>query len=179
MKRAGRLNREQRRILAGMGAAALLTAAAFASSEWLFGSLVPPLRTTADRIAFVIRADLLVAGTLAMCIAAVAYLRFCSGSARRGSAFPSSDRKVAVASAVLQNTLEQAALALMAHLALATLLRGPQMALIPVLSVLFCLGRFFFALGYTRGVARRAFGFGVTFYPSVAALILSFVLVVA
>jgi uncharacterized protein involved in response to NO len=45
--------------------------------------------------------------------------------------------------------------------------------LVPVLAALFCAGRLLFWLGYERGAAARAVGFGLTFYPSLAVLIIA------
>ena len=79
---------------------------------------------------------------------------------------------------MLQDTLDQAVLALAAHLALASLLRGREMVLVPLLVALFCGGRLAFWIGCRRGAGSRALGFGLTFYPSVLALGLTFLLLV-
>ena len=83
-----------------------------------------------------------------------------------------------MASAVLQNTLEQVVLAVVVHLALASLLRGREMVLIPLLVALFCSGRLAFWIGYRRGAGSRALGFGLTFYPTALALGLTLLLLV-
>ncbi|MGA2776038.1 MAG: hypothetical protein ABSF94_00665 [Steroidobacteraceae bacterium] len=41
----------------------------------------------------------------------------------------------------------------------------------PILGGFFCIGRLWFWIGYQRGPAARAFGFAISFYPSVAALL--------
>jgi uncharacterized membrane protein YecN with MAPEG domain len=46
-------------------------------------------------------------------------------------------------------------------------------ALVPLLGGLFCGGRVLFWIGYRHGAVGRAFGFALTFYPSVGALLLS------
>ena len=45
----------------------------------------------------------------------------------------------------------------------------PLLGLIPVLAVLFGFGRLAFWIGYLMTPWGRAFGFGLTFYPTVAA----------
>jgi uncharacterized membrane protein YecN with MAPEG domain len=44
-------------------------------------------------------------------------------------------------------------------------------AVIDALVILFAVGRLLFWIGYRRGAAGRAFGFALTFYPSVLALL--------
>ena len=65
---------------------------------------------------------------------------------------------IAVRSAVLQNALEQAVFAFGAHLALAAVLRGPQLVLLPPLVALFLVGRVAFAAGYRKGAPRLRYG---------------------
>src|SRR5208282_616348 len=89
--------------------------------------------------------------------------------------FRSVQRGVAIwmgAAALLQNTMEQVAIAVPAHFGLA-IFYGGRPIMVPVLGGLFCLGRFLFWSGYARGAVGRAFGFALTFYPSVGALLLA------
>ena len=72
---------------------------------------------------------------------------------------------------VLRNTTEQAVLAALAWPALAIQLAPTQAGLFPALAVSFLIGRVAFALGYAKGAAGRAFGFGLTFYPTVVVVI--------
>ncbi len=72
---------------------------------------------------------------------------------------------------VLQNTLKQAVLAIVAYGA--WLFLGPiGWRMLPVLFViLFCLGRWLFYVGYLSGGPGRAVGFALTFYPSCSLII--------
>jgi hypothetical protein len=99
----------------------------------------------------------------------VARGRFLSAADIRGSGFAAPSPRIAVDIAIVQNTLEQAVLALGAHLALASQLAPREMSLMPYLVALFCLGRACFWLGYRGGAGSRAFGFATTFYPTVFA----------
>ena len=76
---------------------------------------------------------------------------------------------IRIAQAVSQNTLEQAVIAGFAYAAL-TLVAGSAGA-IALLVGCFSVGRVLFWTGYARGAAARAFGFALTFYPSVLALL--------
>ena len=106
----------------------------------------------------------------AAAIANVARLRFFSERDIAGSsAGPGSD-EIRSAGAILQNTFEQAALAVAAHLVIAATF-ARSVALIDVMVVLFAAGRLLFWIGYEHGAEGRAFGFALTFYPSLVGLI--------
>ena len=69
------------------------------------------------------------------------------------------------------NTLEQTALAAVAWTGLAIELRPQDLGLIPALAGLFAAGRAAFWIGYLYAPWARAFGLGLTAYPTFAALI--------
>jgi hypothetical protein len=70
-----------------------------------------------------------------------------------------------------QNTLEQLVLAAIAWTGLALMLPAEQLGIIPRLAVLFGVGRIAFWLGYLYAPWARAFGMGVTAYPTFVALV--------
>jgi hypothetical protein len=70
-----------------------------------------------------------------------------------------------------QNTLEQTVLAAIAWSGLALVLPHDQLGLIPGLAILFFAGRMIFWIGYTLAPVGRAFGLGLTAYPTFAALL--------
>jgi len=105
----------------------------------------------------------------------VAHGRFRSLNDIRGSAFGPPSPAIAVPVAFLQNTLEQAIIAIGAHIALATLLSGASLSLIPTMVFLFAVGRLTFLRGYPQGAHGRAFGIVTTVIPS----LLGYILVVA
>ena len=72
--------------------------------------------------------------------------------------------------ALLQNTLEQAVLAVAVYSAWAAAMPFVWLRAIPVAAVLFIAGRVLFARGYRKGAAGRAMGFGLTMYPTVTQL---------
>lgn len=132
-----------------------------------------------ERLAFVLQADLFVFLWIVLGIRMVAKGRFHSAADNRGSAYAPPSPKLAVRVAFLQNTLEQAVTAIGAHLALATLLSGPVLALIPAAVVLFAVGRVTFLLGYPKGAGGRAFGIATTAIPTVGGYALAIVLIVS
>jgi hypothetical protein len=179
MREGAALRREQRGVALGIGAAILLASAAVLAVLLLRPLVVPPLPGFAERLAYALRLQAGVAIWLGLAIANVARLRFFSAVDIGGSAGTESSPAVRRAGAVLQNTLEQTVLAMAAHLALAAQPGPFWMPLLPVLVLLFGLGRLCFWTGYARGAAARAFGFALTFYPSMAALVLGVVLLMA
>lgn len=119
----------------------------------------------AERMTFVLKADLVLFLWLAGCVRAVSSGRFGSPADIRGSAFSAPSPAIAVRAAVLQNTLEQTVLFFPATLILAALMRGFELVLAPFLVGVFLLGRFTFAIGYARGASGRAFGMALTAAP--------------
>jgi uncharacterized membrane protein YecN with MAPEG domain len=73
---------------------------------------------------------------------------------------------------ILQNTLEQSVLACSVHLLWAAAMPRTWQAAVPAAAMLFFFGRLLFWRGYSHGAPARAIGFGLTFYPSVAMLVL-------
>ena len=65
----------------------------------------------------------------------------------------------------LQNTMEQLVLALVAHLALVTIVAPESIRAVAVLVMLFVIGRITFWFGYHRSGPARAFGFGTPSIP--------------
>lgn len=170
------LDGEQRSVLHGMILALSITVAVLGLGGAVAWPILPVLPGVADRIGFALRCDLLVVIWLVAAVAAVAQVRFFSVADIGGAGFGSPSARIAVASAILQNTLEQAVLAVTVHLGLASILRGREMVLVPLLVGLFCAGRLAFWLNYRNGAGARALGFGLTFYPSVLGLGVALVL---
>lgn len=174
-------SREQTQILICSGIAVLLTATLLAAvwsklpPEWLG---VPTDPDIAERLAYALKVDLLILLWLAGCVRAVAAIRYRSDADRPGSAYAPPSPRLAVAAAVLQNSLEQTVLAMGAHLVLATVLRDGELVLLPALTGLYLLGRIAFALAYPRGAAARAFGMALTGASLIAALGIAILLVV-
>ena len=168
---------EQHRVSRATIVAALVTVIAFVAARWLPVAATDEL-STGDRLAYALRCDLFICLWLLAAIARVASARFASPSDIAGAGLSSPTPLLRQAQAVLQNTLEQVVLALPVHLALATLLPRPWLGLIPILVLLFGVGRAAFWRGYGDGAAARALGFGLTFYPTIAAYMLSIGLIV-
>ncbi|MBJ7411249.1 MAG: MAPEG family protein [Phenylobacterium sp.] len=163
------LRAEQKRvrrqaIYAGLVCLLVLVAASFGLPPWF---AFPD--EMAERLAFVLRADLVVALWVVVAIRIVAKIRFESPEDNAGSAFSPPSPRLAVPAAFLQNTLEQAFIAIVGHLALATMPGEAPLAYVVGAVALFCLGRVTFLRGYPRGAGGRAFGIATTAIPTVGA----------
>ena len=158
---------EQRGVAAGMAAALATTVIVLGATALAWPGEALPFP---DRLQLTLRADLIVIVWLAAAIGNVARLRFFSEQDIGGSSAQDASAKIRVAGAILQNTFEQAVLAIVTHLIVAATFARAGTAII-MLACLFAAGRLLFWIGYRKGARARAFGFALTFYPSVLALL--------
>ena len=168
------LTATQLRVVAGMAPAVIVTAVA-----WVI-ALRQPLVAAGDagqRIALTVPWLLVPAACLFVGIGFIANRRFLSEDAIDGGASPG--HADVIASRYVQNTLEQAILAALVWLALAAIEPARAAALVPMLATLFGIGRIAFWIGYLFAPWGRAFGFGLTFYPTAVALVWLIVRIVA
>ena len=173
---------DQRAIVYWSAAALLLTAlVVVAGYYWLRPGLLglSEAMPAADRIAFALKWDLPIFLWLAVCVRRVASQRFREPADRRGAAYGEPTQELAVRAAILQNSLEQTVLVVGAHLILATVLRGREMYIIPLLVVLYLVGRIAFAMGYTKGAAVRSFGMSLTGATAIAGYGIALALIMA
>lgn len=100
----------------------------------------------------------------------VAMARFFSAEDFDAAAGRGGSPSVIRTNAVLQNTVEQAMLAAFAGCAVTLLYEGAPL-IVATQTGLFTIGRVLFWHGYARGAEARAFGFALTFYPSLLVLL--------
>jgi hypothetical protein len=124
----------------------------------------------ASRIAFVAHWLLLPGLALFAGVVGLASRRFFVADAMDGTRTPES-RSLEINLRYNQNTLEQVVLAAIAWSGLALQLPHDRLSLIPALAILFLTGRAIFWIGYLIAPWARAFGFGLTFYPTAIALV--------
>lgn len=123
-----------------------------------------------ERLAFAMRWMLVPGLALFVGVGVIANARFFSEKAIDG------DRRVEDAAFEInlrynQNTLEQLALAAVAWPGLALALPIEEIGVVARMAVLFGVGRFAFWIGYHYAPWARAFGMGLTSYPTFGALI--------
>jgi hypothetical protein len=145
--------------------------------NWLFAALffalakylwdwVPAEWTVGDRIALVIK-DAVVAimpAVLAICIVAAQRLDPSMFVGR----MPKPNSAVDINNRFILNTVEQFILYFIGNAGLALYCPPQEARTLIVLTALFVLGRALFWVGYHYNPHVRAFGFGITFYPTVA-----------
>lgn len=165
------LSGKQIGVLRGMAAGLVLTGAALgAAITWPPRALVPPLALSSP-LATALAWDVAVVLCLAVHVGLLARHRFFTPEDIDGSALTAGTPRAHALQAALQNTLEQVVLAVPTHLAWAALMPRGWQAAVPAAVVLFVAGRVLFAYGLTRGAPARALGFALTFYPTVALLV--------
>lgn len=113
---------------------------------------------------------------LVVCVGRLANHRFDTPEDIHGSGLTAGTERAKLLQALLQNTLEQSVLALAVYLAGALLLPAQLLGWIPAAAGLFLIGRLCFYAGYRKGAPGRAFGFGLTFYPT-AVMLLALIIV--
>lgn len=155
--------------------ALILSAASFAAGYLLLPKYLFFPATTSDALVFTLRVDLFILLWVVVAVGFVSHARRQSTVDIRGAAFGVPSESIRVKIAFLQNTLEQAFIAIGAHLVFSTLLAGPALSLLIVATALFAVGRITFYRGYPQGAAARAFGMVTTAIPTMVILALSLV----
>lgn len=125
---------------------------------------------TAARLAFVSHWLLLPGLALLSGIGVIANRRFFVADAIDGAP-ETGDRFIDITLRYNRNTVEQTVLAAIAWTGLVLELQHDQLKLIPAMAIVFIIGRALFWIGYLIAPVGRAFGLGLTFYPTLAALI--------
>ncbi len=108
-------------------------------------------------------------------IVRLAIFRFFSPEDIDGSASTAGSREAKLLQSLLQNTLEQFIIAIGTYAAWCLLMPMSWLSAIPLASLLFAIGRICFFKGYRKGAPPRAFGFALTFYPTVLLLLILFI----
>jgi hypothetical protein len=123
----------------------------------------------ADRLALVIKGAVfaLLPGVIAICIVAAQRLdpsMWVGRTAKPNSALDINTR-------FILNTFEQFLAYFVANMGLAIYCPLEEARSLPLLTMLFVMGRILFWIGYHKNPYLRAFGFGITFYPTVMAFV--------
>jgi hypothetical protein len=159
-----------RQVLVAIGMTVAAIVVFFAWTGPLHPVVNLPTDDVAERLAFAAKWLLVPGFALLIGIGFTANRRFFVSDAIDGSPTPQS-KSLEINLRYNRNTLEQAMLVAIAWPLLALWLPAGQLGLIPVLAVLFGFGRVAFWIGYLIAPWARAFGFALTFYPTVAAFI--------
>ena len=118
-----------------------------------------------------IGSSVLVCFFLLVSVMRLAKHRFFTPADIDGSGLTDGTAQAKLLQSLLQNTLEQAAIAVVVYLSWALLMPATWLSVVPLAAICFALGRILFFRGYTSGASSRAAGFALTFYPSAAMLL--------
>jgi hypothetical protein len=150
-------------------AAALVVAGLGLHARSLFAATVPDADDLATRLAFAVR-WLLAPGLMLLAGVQVAASRGFHPDAIDGTPTPKS-HALEIALRYNRNTVEQALLAAIAWLGLATSVPHASLAFVPAMASLFVVGRALFWIGYLVYPVARAFGMVLTALPTMAAYV--------
>ena len=117
--------------------ALVVSAACFAAGYLLLPKVFTFPATTFDALVFALRVDLFILLWVVVAVGLVSHARRQSTADIRGAAFGAPSESIRIKIAFLQNTLEQAFVAMLSHLVFSTLLAGPASSLIVVGAALF------------------------------------------
>ena len=142
-------------------------AATFFALGKIFWHWTPVAWGIADRLALVIKCAVIaiIPGVIAICIVAAQRL---DPSMFVGQV-PKPNSPVDINNKFILNTFEQFTAWFIAMAGLAMYCPIEEARTLPILTALFVLGRILFWVGYHKNPYLRAFGFGITFYPTVIA----------
>ncbi|PCI49958.1 MAG: hypothetical protein COB49_04425 [Alphaproteobacteria bacterium] len=166
------LNQPQKDIRVGMIAGAVFCMVWVLMGYGFIDMALPLWVTTGDKLAYVAKCEIFAALMLLFGVMAVAGQRFFSDKAREGQTEGLSSA-LTINLRYIQNTMEQLVLLVITHMAFAATADSGEMKIIPILVSLFIVGRICFWIGYHQSPLSRAFGFAVTFYPTVVMMIMT------
>lgn len=159
------LTDKQRGVVIGMsigGAIALLlVGGGMLLNPFGFDYLSPP-----DRLTIVLLACLVPAFFLMLSIGLLARHRMLCPEDIDGGGQSAGTPRARELQAILQNTLEQGALAVVVYLAWAFIMPPTWLSVVPLAAAAYLLGRILFMAGYARGAPGRALGFTLSYYVS-------------
>ena len=130
------------------------------------------IKTNADKLDFALQ-WLFLSG-LTMLTGVVGVLRVRGNSSAMDPIEGNSEHLVEIPNRILRNTTEQFIIHTIGLLTLTTYLTPEGMKAIPILVVIFVLGRIFFWLGYHIKPMYRSFGFMMTFMPNLSVIAFCF-----
>lgn len=166
------LTDKQRGVRRGIITGAVLTIAGLAAGIAFLPTSLTIDSSMGDRLAYALKADILVICWLLHSIGRLGGHRFNTPEDIDGSGLTTGTEQAKVLQSILQNTLEQTILAISLHLIWAVVMPVSWIPGILAAAILFFAGRFLFMRGYVGGAPARALGFSLTFYPSILMLLI-------
>ena len=166
------LTEKQQGVLRGMVAGVIVTLLVLGLAIGAHPTALIPEPGYAAALAHALKWDVLLVISLTVSIGLLARHRFFTPEDIDGGGLTKGTPQAQILQSTLQNTLEQTVLGLSIHLVWAVAMPPGWQAGVPAAAILFFVGRVLFWRGYVHGASARALGFALTFYPSVAMLVL-------
>ena len=166
------LTEKQQGVLGGMVTGLVATVLGLALTMLVQPTALTPQQGYPETLAHALKWDVLLVICLAVNIGLLARHRFFTHEDIDGGGLTTGTPQAQVLQSTLQNTLEQTVLGMTIHMIWAAVMPQSWQAAVPVAAILFFVGRILFWRGYARGAPARALGFALTFYPSVAMILL-------
>ena len=166
------LSDKQRGVMKGMASGAII-----ALLGLVLGIAYSPISlmqgaSIGERLAFVLKADILIAAWLAISIGRLARHRFFTPEDIDGGGLTVGSQQAQVLQSILQNTLEQSVIAVFVHMIWVVVMPISWAPAVLAAAIMFFVGRALFAIGYEKGASSRALGFALTFYPTMLMLVI-------
>ena len=127
--------------------------------------------TWTEKLLVVAQATLVPAFFVMLAIGGLARHRMMTAADIAGAGLTEGTPRAKLLQALLQNTLEQAFLAVIVYFAWALLMPGTWLSVVPLAAIAFAAGRILFVRGYESGPQSRALGFTLCFYVSATMLV--------
>jgi hypothetical protein len=162
---------KQSGVLKGMILGSFIAISIIILGSWFNPFFSDTMFTENTRLEIAVRYSLLPAIFLVISVGRLAKHRFTSPADIDGRGKSQDSEQARVLQSLLQNTLEQFCIALIAYLGWAMIMPVEWMSVIPLSAGAFVLGRMLFFKSYEKGAESRAFGFALSFYPSVFMLV--------
>lgn len=172
------LTNKQRGVMKGVITGVILTIAGLGAGIAFIPVSLTLNSSMADRLAYALKADILVIFWLFRCIGKLGNHRFRTPEDIDGGGLTTGTEQARMLQAMLQNTLEQTVFAISVHMIWAVVMPVNWISGILAAAILFFVGRYFFIRGYAAGAPARALGFALTFYPSVIMLLVAIISIV-
>jgi hypothetical protein len=157
----------RRGMIFGVCASFLLISAGSALNPFGFAANL----TLSQRISVALESAVLLAMCLAVAVGRLAKHRFFSPEDIDGGGLHAGSERARLLQSLLQNTLEQAVLAVLVYSAWAISMPASALSVVPLAAMAFAVGRILFFMSYSKGAPARALGFTLAFYPSVGMLL--------
>lgn len=161
------MDKTQRGVAAGMAVGAIAGIIGLVFSAILTPNFLGQAIALQDRLFMAALAALAPIFALTFSVARLARHRFFTPEDINGSGLVLGTDTAGLLQALIQNTLEQAVLAIPVYFCCAIVFPTPYLGAVVAGGAMFLIGRIAFYVGYRHGAPSRAFGFAFTFYPTV------------